>query len=338
MSIHKLLAAAPDSTVQLSFRDSLKSTLAAALRAAWVASIVGAVAVATLLTIAKYVQESHYYASGGSGHVEDLRMLPMAVVGVLVLALILSVFITVPVSLVAATFAYPILRRRPAISRHAFGVCGFLVGLLVWLAIWTARPPDDPIWGSWLSVFVVGGLAGCAGGLAFGQQLAASTTRRRLLSNWFLVGLAIVVVVPCIAFPFGPMFFVMLALPLGSTHPPLIVERELESTGRNDAEMSRALTALLQGKYAPGTSAETLKSTLLDQGFKLDRLDPHRRNCLPLYAPTNDTSTCDTYDPDKTYHYSWGDIACGSNIVIWWTADERSSLVKVNASYRQMCI
>jgi hypothetical protein len=142
----------------------------ATLLAAWSASKVGAVSLATLFTVVNLAFGIYEIAEG---HMK-IAELPGVVVGgaaVLVLSFLFSIVITVPVSSVIATCVYPFLHIIRDTDQRAFGVIGFLVGALVWLGMWWTGPIGNLYFGSLISLFVVGGLAGCAGGLAFAQQL-----------------------------------------------------------------------------------------------------------------------------------------------------------------------
>ena len=142
----------------------------ATLLAAWSASKVGAVSLAALFTIVNLAFGIYEVAEGHT----KIAELPGVLVGgavVFVLSLLFSIFITVPVSSVIATCVYPFLHTIRAADQRAFGVVGFLVGALVWLGMWWAGPTGNLYFGSWISLFVVGGLSGCAGGLAFAQHL-----------------------------------------------------------------------------------------------------------------------------------------------------------------------
>jgi hypothetical protein len=142
----------------------------ATLLAAWSASKVGAISLATLFTIVNLAFGIYGVAEG---HMK-IAELPGVVVGgvaIFVLSLLFSVVITVPVSSVIAMCVYPFLHTIRAANQRAFGVVGFLVGALVWLAMWWTGPTGNLYFGSLISLFVVGGLSGYAGGLTFAQQL-----------------------------------------------------------------------------------------------------------------------------------------------------------------------
>jgi len=76
-----------------------------------------------------------------TGHVKILElpllllMVPLGGAVLSVLSLLFSFPITVPVSLIVATCAYPFLRWLQGAGRKAFGIAGFLVGSLVWLGM-----------------------------------------------------------------------------------------------------------------------------------------------------------------------------------------------------------
>ena len=147
----------------------------AAMSAAWAASKVGALALGALFTAVNLAFGAFHFAAG---HVKilDLLAVPLGGVVVFVLSLAFSFAITVPVSLVVGMCSYPFLRGLRAMDRRAFGIVGFLVGLLVWLGAWWGAPPVNLYFGSWMSSFVIGGLTGCAGGLAFARHLPGPST------------------------------------------------------------------------------------------------------------------------------------------------------------------
>jgi hypothetical protein len=143
----------------------------ATVHAAWAASKVGAISMATLFTIAS-LGVGAYEAAAGHMHIPELLLVPVGGAALLVLSLIVSFLITVPVSFIVAICAHPFLRRLQGGGRKAFGIAGFLVGSLVWLG-WRSvgADPGNLYFGSLISVFVIGGLAGYAGGLAFARDL-----------------------------------------------------------------------------------------------------------------------------------------------------------------------
>jgi len=150
---------------------ALQTIVRAILQTAWAASKVGAISMATFFTIGG-LGYGAYAAATGHMHVLELLLVPVGGAALLVLSLLFSFLITVPVSLIVATCAYPFLRWLQGVDRNAFGIAGFLVGSLVWLC-WRGlgADPDNLFFGSWISVFVIGGLAGYAGGLAFARNL-----------------------------------------------------------------------------------------------------------------------------------------------------------------------
>ena len=150
---------------------ALQTIVRAILQTAWAASKVGAISMATFFTIGG-LGYGAYAAATGHMHILELLLVPVLGAALLVLSLLFSFLITVPVSLIVATCTYPFLRWLQGFGRNAFGVAGFLVGALVWLG-WrgVGADPGNVFFGSWISVFAIGGLAGYAGGLAFARNL-----------------------------------------------------------------------------------------------------------------------------------------------------------------------
>ena len=141
----------------------------ATLHAAWSASKVGAISLAALFATVNLVFGIYEIAKG---HMK-IAELPGLVVGgaaIFVFSLLFSFAVTVPVSSVVATCAYPFLRTLRAADQRTFGVVGFLVGAFVWLGLWRSGPTGNLYFGSWISVFAIGGISGGAGGIAFAQQ------------------------------------------------------------------------------------------------------------------------------------------------------------------------
>ena len=149
----------------------LKAIVRATLHTVWAASKIGAISMATLFTIAHLVYGAYLAAAGHLRILLDLLLVPVSGAAVLVLSLLFSFLITVPVSFIVATCAYPFLRRLQRVDRKAFGIAGFLVGSLVWLGLWWGVPRENLLFGSWISALAIGGIAGCAGGLAFARNL-----------------------------------------------------------------------------------------------------------------------------------------------------------------------
>src|SRR5262245_55475280 len=134
---------------------------------------------------------------------------------------------------------------------------------------------------------------------------------------------------------------ILLQLLFSNMHPPPIAEDQLAAANGRVDEASNNLSALLQRKFPAGSSEGMLKSTLLNQGFKPLLLAPNQGRCLPQYEPRIDFATrarCHAYDPSKTYKYSWAGGVCSSNIIVWWTTDDRGDLVKVMGAYGGACL
>jgi hypothetical protein len=161
---------------------ALQFIVRAALRAAWAASKVGAISMAIMFTIVMLGAGAYLTATGPDpgpmrilGHILELLLIPVGGAALFVLALLFSFPITVPVSFIVATCAYPFLRRFQGSGRKAFGIAGFLVGSLVWFGVWWGVPRENLFFGSWISALAIGGLAGYAGGLAFARNHPAAS-------------------------------------------------------------------------------------------------------------------------------------------------------------------
>ena len=153
---------------------ALRTFVRATLRSAWAASEFGAIAMATLFTIGGLGWGTYEAAAGHTQILMLLMMLlylPLSGAFLFVLALLFSFPITVPVSFIVALCAYPFLRRLQGSGRKTPGFAGFLVGSLVWLGLWWGVPRENLLFGSWISALAIGGIAGCAGGLAFARNL-----------------------------------------------------------------------------------------------------------------------------------------------------------------------
>jgi hypothetical protein len=141
----------------------------ATLYAAWVASKVGSISLAALFTVGNLALGVYEIAAG---HAKILELPGVIVGGVLifVLSLLFGLLIAVPLSAVVAACAYPFLRALQATDRKVFGAVGFLIGVFAWLGIFWSGPAGSLYFGSWSSMFAIGRVAGCAGGLAFARR------------------------------------------------------------------------------------------------------------------------------------------------------------------------
>jgi hypothetical protein len=153
---------------------ALPPMVRAAVFAAWRASLVGAAALTALFTVAHLVLGTYGIAQGHMKLAELPEIVLLGSPAIFALSLLFSFFITVPLVLVITLCVYPFLNSVRAADRRVFGMVGFLIGALVWLGLWWAGPTGNLYFGSWISVPVIGGLAGCAGGLAFAQRLSPS--------------------------------------------------------------------------------------------------------------------------------------------------------------------
>lgn len=116
-----------------------------------------------------------------------LKLVASDVVGILISSLLWAIVI-MPVGYVVAliatcVFAVPsflILQSKGRAAMATPSVCGsggFAVGSLIWLlAIYRGSPAGAMMVGWWTTAFIVGGLAGAAGGMAFSR--AALSDRR----------------------------------------------------------------------------------------------------------------------------------------------------------------
>jgi hypothetical protein len=150
-------------------RVEVSPIMGATLDAAWTASKAGAISFAVVFTIANLAFGLSAFAAG---HMKMLDLLGVVAGGIfiLLLSLLFSLVITVPVSAIVATCAYPFLRNLRVPDRRVFGAVGFVVGALVWLCAWWNGPPGNLYFGSWFSIFAIGGLAGGVGGLTFARH------------------------------------------------------------------------------------------------------------------------------------------------------------------------
>jgi hypothetical protein len=98
------------------------------------------------------------------------------------------------------------------------------------------------------------------------------------------------------------------------------------------------LTELFRRKFPTGTSGDTLRSTLLDHGFKPLPTPP--ADCLPpgqsgpigrIFIP------CPTEDQSKILRYGWAKGICGESITVRWSTDDRHEIARVDASYNMVC-
>jgi hypothetical protein len=80
--------------------------------------------------------------------------------------------------------AYPFLNTIRTVDRWAFGVVGFVVGALIWLGLsWTA-PAGNLYFGSWISVFVIGGLRDEPAGLHFSDSFTEGISGGTILARF----------------------------------------------------------------------------------------------------------------------------------------------------------
>jgi hypothetical protein len=160
------------------------------------------------------------------------------------------------------------------------------------------------------------------------------------ISLGFLAILIVPVVVLFILKPEGTMILigVLIAPLIHNTHPPPIAEDQLAgATWQNQAEVSRKLNELLQRKFPTGTSEDSLKSTLANQGFKL--LPPPPGDCVPRgQSPPVGRVFTPCYDPSNILRYDWGNGVCGQTITVRWSTDDHHGITDVHATYHVACL
>jgi hypothetical protein len=154
--------------------DAAPAIVRAALPAAWASSKIGAVCLVVFFMITNLAFAIHEVAGGRMKILESSGIIFGGVI-LLVASLPFSLCITVPVSALLAACAYPFLNTLRGTDPRVFGIVGFLIGACVWLALFWNYPTGNLYFGSWISFFVVGGPAGCAGGLAFARHLSSGT-------------------------------------------------------------------------------------------------------------------------------------------------------------------
>ena len=137
------------------------------------------------------------------------------------------------------------------------------------------------------------------------------------------------------------IFLLILIQPLiANSNPPAIAKDQLTGVTLEDqANAGRKMTTVLQRKFPAGTSEVTLRSALLNQGFKPLPAPP--ADCVPsgqqvplgrIYTP------CPTYDRSKMLEYRWSSVICGETITVRWLADDRNDITDVNATYYLACL
>jgi hypothetical protein len=147
----------------------------AVLHAAWVAALAGAIALAALFTVTMLptleysVVHMSFWHSPVASPAEINAIVASIAARTFVASLIFSLVIAAPVSAVVVLCAYPFLHELRTAGGTVSGIVRSLTGALVWADLWWIAPNIN--FGSWMSWFIVGGLAGCAGGLAFARHL-----------------------------------------------------------------------------------------------------------------------------------------------------------------------
>jgi hypothetical protein len=79
--------------------------------------------------------------------------------------------VAVPTSVVVGSTAHLLLRNSTWHTPVAFSLGGYGVGVLVWTPLVVGAPPDNMMFGHWLSAALIGGPAGVAGGYVFQYEV-----------------------------------------------------------------------------------------------------------------------------------------------------------------------
>jgi hypothetical protein len=164
--------------------------------------------------------------------------------------------------------------------------------------------------------------------------------KRAVLGLLALVGLAALALILV-----NPSAAIMLTLLLlqpffANGHPPPIVaEQFVEARKLKAPEISGKLTAQLLRDFPPGTPEESLKSTLLGQGFK--PLPPPRADCVapgqtPPFRQT--FRPCPVGDRGWIVAYHWAIAVCGYSITVRWSADDERKIAGLNAVFDARCL
>jgi hypothetical protein len=154
------------------------------------------------------------------------------------------------------------------------------------------------------------------------------------VAQW-IVAIVLVVVALIICIPGWIILTIILSPEEG---PPQIVE---ELTGKlrapnsgNVAEIDKNLIALLRRKFPVGTSEDSLKSTLLAQGFK--PLPAPKADCIPPGQPPpmgRTITMCPTEDQSKILEYRWSRFPCASSIRVRWEVGDQREITYLAPRY-----
>jgi hypothetical protein len=168
-------------------------------------------------------------------------------------------------------------------------------------------------------------------------------------SRWITrIGLGILAVVAAlgvILYLLNPEVAVLVALILlhpllSNTHPPPILSGVgTPGTWRSFDENNREVTAALQQKFPIGTNEDSVRATLLKQGFKPP--PPAPGDCAPQGAPPpvgRILYRCPTYDPDRILQYQWSNFPCGFTVTVNWTTGDHGDIAQIRGDYSSGCL
>jgi hypothetical protein len=151
------------------------------------------------------------------------------------------------------------------------------------------------------------------------------------VKRWIkFIALVVVVLAVCIISPIVLMVTgLIVGHLLANKSPPPIAEGIV----LNVSKSNDALTAVLERRFGRGTKEETLRSSLLEQGFK--SLPPPPSDCVPIgkSAPIG-TVFIACYDTKNFLQYEWSGFICRNTISITWQTNDQAEVTEVKGFYR----
>lgn len=129
--------------------------------------------------------------------------------------------------------------------------------------------------------------------------------------------------------------------PVANAKPPAMFADEVDGAQGSPQEISRRLTARLQHDFPLGTKEETLRSTLLAQGFR--PLPPPPLNCVQpvehgkARPAEPGLKICPPQDQRKSLQYQWRVQACSSTITVRWSIDASDTVTLLDGHYHAVC-
>lgn len=145
--------------------STLSDVIKAIAKASFTASFVGAIA----MIVGGGVRLVADQFSLGT-ILQTILQLPPNVLMVSVIGLLF----TVPTTVAVVACVYPLALRFKGANNILFAISGFAIGCGEWLAMFYEGSSASGL-GSWSAAIFIGGLAGCAGGIALAQHLRRHT-------------------------------------------------------------------------------------------------------------------------------------------------------------------